>query len=105
MTMSHDWEAIYAAEAPPPWDIGRPQPAFVRLAAYGLLSGRVLDPAAERASTLLAARVAPPLVSGGLAGHLSAADPLVGMGSRPDPPQTIQPPHRHPHVRLRLANA
>src|SRR5215475_13145438 len=27
----------------PPWDTGRPQPAFVRLADAGLLSGRVLD--------------------------------------------------------------
>jgi cyclopropane fatty-acyl-phospholipid synthase-like methyltransferase len=29
--------------APPPWDIGRPQPAFLRLADRGLLSGRLLD--------------------------------------------------------------
>src|SRR3990172_8301155 len=28
---------------PPPWDIGRPQPAFVRLAAQGAIVGRVLD--------------------------------------------------------------
>jgi len=28
---------------PPPWDIGRPQPAFVELADQGLLVGRVLD--------------------------------------------------------------
>jgi cyclopropane fatty-acyl-phospholipid synthase-like methyltransferase len=28
---------------PPPWDIGRPQPAFVELAKSGMLSGRVLD--------------------------------------------------------------
>ena len=37
------WDEVYAASAPPPWDIGRPQPAFVRLAERGLLSGRVLD--------------------------------------------------------------
>lgn len=37
------WDAAYAAEAPPPWDIGRPQPAFVRLADKGLLAGRLLD--------------------------------------------------------------
>lgn len=37
------WDESYAASAPPPWDIGRPQPAFVRLADQGLLSGRVLD--------------------------------------------------------------
>jgi SAM-dependent methyltransferase len=28
---------------PPPWDVGEPQPAFVRLAAEGLLTGQVLD--------------------------------------------------------------
>ncbi len=27
----------------PPWDIGRPQPAFVGLAEAGLIQGRVLD--------------------------------------------------------------
>ena len=37
------WDAAYAAEAPPPWDIGRPQPAFVRLAERGQLAGRLLD--------------------------------------------------------------
>jgi cyclopropane fatty-acyl-phospholipid synthase-like methyltransferase len=37
------WDAAYAADTPAPWDIGRPQPAFVRLADSGLLSGRVLD--------------------------------------------------------------
>ena len=29
--------------APPPWDIGRPQPAFERLAAQGAIAGPVLD--------------------------------------------------------------
>ena len=38
-----DWDAVYRESGPPPWDIGRPQPAFVRLAESGLLSGRVLD--------------------------------------------------------------
>ncbi len=37
------WDEAYAANAPAPWDIGRPQPAFERLAEQGLLSGRVLD--------------------------------------------------------------
>ena len=37
------WDEAYAANVPAPWDIGRPQPAFVRLAEQGLLSGRVLD--------------------------------------------------------------
>jgi cyclopropane fatty-acyl-phospholipid synthase-like methyltransferase len=35
------WESIY--EGSPPWDIGRPQPAFMRLAEAGKLQGRVLD--------------------------------------------------------------
>jgi SAM-dependent methyltransferase len=38
------WDLVYAADAePPPWDIGRPQPAFERLAERGLLAGRLLD--------------------------------------------------------------
>lgn len=37
------WDASYADETPAPWDIGRPQPAFVRLADQGMLSGHVLD--------------------------------------------------------------
>ncbi|HET6188201.1 MAG TPA: class I SAM-dependent methyltransferase [Trebonia sp.] len=44
MTTPPGWDAVYAPDAaPPPWDIGRPQPAFVRLADRGLLSGRLLD--------------------------------------------------------------
>lgn len=44
MSTRQDWDTAYAAEAkPPPWDIGRPQPPFVRLADLGLLSGRLLD--------------------------------------------------------------
>lgn len=42
-TSSPRWDAAYVSAAPPPWEIGRPQPAFVRLAEAGLLSGRVLD--------------------------------------------------------------
>src|SRR5688500_15452734 len=34
-------EAAYATT--PPWDIGRPQPAFAELAAAGALAGPVLD--------------------------------------------------------------
>jgi len=37
------WDASYTADTPAPWDIGRPQPAFVRLADEGCLTGRVLD--------------------------------------------------------------
>jgi cyclopropane fatty-acyl-phospholipid synthase-like methyltransferase len=44
MTTQHEsWDTSYAASVPPPWDIGRPQSAFVRLAEAGLLRGRVLD--------------------------------------------------------------
>ena len=42
-TPPRDWDAVYKAATPPPWDIGRPQPAFVRLADSGLLCGAVLD--------------------------------------------------------------
>jgi SAM-dependent methyltransferase len=37
------WDDSYASSTPAAWDIGRPQPAFVRLAEQGLLAGRVLD--------------------------------------------------------------
>jgi SAM-dependent methyltransferase len=37
------WDAVYTAQTPAPWDIGHPQPAFARLAASGLLTGRLLD--------------------------------------------------------------
>jgi len=36
------WDASYHA-GPPPWDIGRPQPAIVRLASAGGFTGAVLD--------------------------------------------------------------
>src|SRR5947208_10109492 len=36
-----EFEAMYATT--PPWDIGRPQPAFLELAEAGALRGRVLD--------------------------------------------------------------
>src|SRR5271165_4880300 len=41
--MTSSWDPVYLAAAPPPWDIGRAQPAFVRLAEAGRLTGRVLD--------------------------------------------------------------
>jgi cyclopropane fatty-acyl-phospholipid synthase-like methyltransferase len=41
-TPSAGWDSAYQDHLPP-WDIGRPQPVFVRLADRGLLSGRVLD--------------------------------------------------------------
>src|ERR1700687_4973493 len=36
-----DFDASYAGT--PPWDIGRPQPAFLALAEAGAIRGRVLD--------------------------------------------------------------
>ena len=41
-TPSAGWDSAYQDRVPP-WDIGQPQAAFVRLADSGLLSGRVLD--------------------------------------------------------------
>jgi SAM-dependent methyltransferase len=37
-----DWDDSYAGP-PPPWDIGRAQPAFVRLAEAGAFTGALLD--------------------------------------------------------------
>jgi hypothetical protein len=36
------WDASYR-DGPAPWDIGRPQPAIVRLASAGGIAGAVLD--------------------------------------------------------------
>jgi cyclopropane fatty-acyl-phospholipid synthase-like methyltransferase len=38
-----EWDASYTGDRPAPWDIGRPQPTFVRLADEGRLTGRLLD--------------------------------------------------------------
>jgi cyclopropane fatty-acyl-phospholipid synthase-like methyltransferase len=44
MTTPPSWDAMYEqGTEPPPWDIGRPQRAFHRLAGQGLLAGRLLD--------------------------------------------------------------
>lgn len=40
-TPDQGWDGAYTGT--PPWDIGRPQPAFARLADSGLLTGRLLD--------------------------------------------------------------
>jgi ubiquinone/menaquinone biosynthesis C-methylase UbiE len=36
------WDASYH-DSPPPWDIGQPQPAIVRLASKGAFAGAMLD--------------------------------------------------------------
>lgn len=41
-TAGQPWDASYH-HGPAPWDIGRPQPAIVRLASTGALTGPVLD--------------------------------------------------------------
>src|ERR1700736_2806275 len=38
---AEDFDALYTGT--PPWDIGRPQPAFLELAEAGAVRGRVLD--------------------------------------------------------------
>jgi SAM-dependent methyltransferase len=53
---AHDWDDSYAGPSPP-WDIGRPQPAFVRLADAGVLTGSLLDAGCGTGEhTILAAR-------------------------------------------------
>ena len=37
------WDEAYRREIAPPWDIGRPQPVFVRLVEAGEIAGRVID--------------------------------------------------------------
>ena len=52
-----NWDAAYTGSVAAPWDIGRPQPAFLRLAESALLTGRVLDAGCGTGEhTLLAAR-------------------------------------------------
>jgi cyclopropane fatty-acyl-phospholipid synthase-like methyltransferase len=42
--MTSSWDDSYTADAPPPWDIGRPQPVIARLAEAGVFTARqVLD--------------------------------------------------------------
>jgi cyclopropane fatty-acyl-phospholipid synthase-like methyltransferase len=54
--MTESWDDSYTRADPPPWDIGRPQPGFARLAEDGLLAGRLLDAGCGTGeNTLLAA--------------------------------------------------
>jgi cyclopropane fatty-acyl-phospholipid synthase-like methyltransferase len=56
MTTPHpSWDDSYTADTPPAWDIGRPQPAFVRLADDGLLRGHLLDAGCGRGEQALLA--------------------------------------------------
>jgi SAM-dependent methyltransferase len=58
MTEPHqDWNDSYTGAEPAPWDIGRPQPEFARLAEDGRLAGRLLDAGCGTGEqTLLAAQ-------------------------------------------------
>jgi SAM-dependent methyltransferase len=42
-TSGRSWDASYHDGGPAPWDIGRPQAAFVRMASEGGFAGDVLD--------------------------------------------------------------
>src|SRR5579871_1635344 len=54
--MPSSWDDAHSRDRPPAWDIGRPQPVFVRLAERGLLAGRGLDSGCGTGeNTLLAA--------------------------------------------------
>jgi SAM-dependent methyltransferase len=53
---AQDWDDSYAGP-PPPWDVGRPQPAFAGLADAGALTGALLDAGCGTGEhTILAAR-------------------------------------------------
>lgn len=54
---THDWDDSYQQRSLPPWDIGRPQPGFVRLAEAGAFTGALLDAGCGTGEhTILAAR-------------------------------------------------
>ena len=56
VTIPGSWDDAYSWDRPPAWDIGRPQPVFVRLADQGLLAGQMLDAGCGTGeNTLLAA--------------------------------------------------
>jgi ubiquinone/menaquinone biosynthesis C-methylase UbiE len=42
-TSGRSWDASYLDGSPAPWDIGKPQAAFVRVASEGGFAGNVLD--------------------------------------------------------------
>jgi cyclopropane fatty-acyl-phospholipid synthase-like methyltransferase len=93
-TPSETWDSSYATSTSPPWDIGRPQPVFVRLADAGLLSGRLLDAgcgtgeqtllAASKGANALGIDISPRAIQlardkaaeRGIAAHFEVADAL-----------------------------
>jgi SAM-dependent methyltransferase len=107
------WDASYAAAAPAPWDIGRPQPAFVRLADEGRLTGRLLDAgcgtgenallAASRGADVTGIDVAPTAIARarakaserGLTARFEVADALdLGrLGLTAGPGEAVEPRH------------
>lgn len=63
-----DWDASYQDQRPAPWDIGRPQAAFVRVAGEQGFSGPVLDAGCGTGEhALLAASLAAPVLGVDLA--------------------------------------
>ena len=93
-TPPETWDSSYATSTSPPWDIGRPQPVFVRLADAGLLSGRLLDAgcgtgeqtllAASKGANALGIDISPRAIQHardkaaerGIAAHFEVADAL-----------------------------
>jgi len=56
-----EWDGAYRREAPPPWDIGRPQPGFLALAESGVFRGSLFDAGCGTGEhTLLAASLGLP---------------------------------------------
>ncbi|WAJ45052.1 class I SAM-dependent methyltransferase [Mycobacterium sp. Aquia_216] len=49
-----DWDAAYRRQSPPPWSIGRPQPALAMLIDQGKVRGDVLDSGCGHAALSLA---------------------------------------------------
>lgn len=43
MAQDHDWDAMYTAEEPPPWDLGEAQPALVTFLEHTPIADPVLD--------------------------------------------------------------
>jgi len=70
-----EFDASYAGT--PPWDIGRPQPAFVGLAESGALRGRLLDVGCGTGEhVLMAARLGLPVTG------VDAAPTAIGIARR-----------------------